>query len=230
MKRVFVGLLIAGVLIAGSSYWWVIQGPWLDQATSLLVSKKCHVSVHIKNVRVLRWSNIRFDSLVVVSGRGEQWINTGRGEIEFDPLSFLSKPPPVVRVHLERVIVLRDFYKEGLAISFIPPKWLETSSVIDEVRLRVSKNELLTSIRILQVRSPSVGLRGGIQFEGKQIVKMNLFISASEEALRRLPGMLRSRLFGISGGWQGARIVYCKNTVTAIGHSGPFFKFRWQPT
>ena len=230
MKKFFVGLLIICGLIAASSYWWTIHGSWLDRSVSFLISRKLHVNVRVRHVEIKRWSNLSFDSLVVTSNQGESWINTDEGEIAAQPLFFFSKPPRALYFHFKHVIVFSAFYssKGGLTIPFALPKWLEDSLVINEIRWRMMQNHSRMGVQILDYHSPSLGLRGGVRFEGKQIHKMHVVISASDELLRRLPGILRSRLLTVSNGWQGARIIYCNHVLTAIGHQGPFFKFQWQ--
>ena len=228
MKKIFSWLLLVFLLTVVSSYWWAIKGSWLDEEVSFLTSKKFHVKAHFKNIRILHWSQIHFDSFMITAIQGEQCLNGGEGELNVSPLSFLSKFPRVFNVQLKHVIISPALYKPWLPIAFSVPKWLEALSVINEVHVRIEEGPSRINIRILKARSSSAGLQGGIRVEGKRITKMHLIVRVSKEISRRLPGLLRSRLLLVSNGWEAARIIYCKNVLTAIGQTGPFFRFQWQ--
>src|SRR3990167_7869456 len=57
----------------------LLQGQWVDQAFSQVLSQKYDQNVQVSQVKMTRWSDIRFGSLKVFSKKGRPLITASSG-------------------------------------------------------------------------------------------------------------------------------------------------------
>jgi hypothetical protein len=210
--------LLTGVLLAGLGA--AVGVP--DLLASAVFTRALGTPLRFKEVRLTHWSSIQFQSLEIQGFRGTYALSGGAGRVIFLEkgrrlqwnLSDLKVPYEII--HAIPMVAGLMASPAGAVFS------------MDEVKLCVKKSTgQVTTYHILNARSKTIRVRGGVRMDGRRFQKAHFLVMCSNDFFENLPRQLRANMIRKPDDWKGLRMVLFGDELTLIGPRGPIFKAQW---
>jgi len=196
-----------------------------DFIFSALLTNRTPLQVSFQGVHIKDLSSLSFDSMSAASLSGKGWFRSGTGLLKADP-----SLPGMKGANLAMKDVIFEQEPARLVLGFLDAssKTLPISLKIPQARIRFRQNGQIFSLRFLDMREGDFSIVGGLDFNGKHLQKADLLIGLAEKVWRRFPSGVYSRLKTAKNGQRSFQLLFCRNTLTLRGSTGPFIRAHWQ--
>ena len=221
MAPLFIGGLVYG------SYLFDIQGPWVDKTFSFLVTRHLDIPVKVNQVRIHRWSELQFDSLIIQKPPGRILMRSGPGIMTIDPSALFSKKLRESRLTLNEVEINEDFFKKSVLIRWASEKAVQAPVLAKKALIYLRESDTHLLVHLMHFQSEEMFIKGGIYLSEKKVVKAHAIVFLPEVFFENMPRQMRARMVKRPDGWHGIRIAYSQNKLTVYGRLGPFFSANW---
>ncbi len=210
------------------SYWMPVEGPWIDTMLSRRFSGKLHIKIWVHHASVRRWRNIDFDSLDLEVATSSSTLHSGPGNIRLKAFPWPTRDREEAVVVMRHLVIPADLSHKFPSPFLSKIEILNQTFVADKIKLSISRANAGIGYHLLECVSKEFNLKGGVIIAESKVSRVHALLLIRENILNKLPVLFRSRLIQRPEGWRGLRVLYHRNTLTAIGAKGPFFRANWR--
>jgi autotransporter translocation and assembly factor TamB len=229
VKKAILLIVAAGALSAAlATYHLPLEGEWVDELVSDVVSKQTGTASTFSGVSIIHWNRVRFQLLVVADENKNPLIVAGSGSARLEPLALLTKDFDSIDFSAEDVALLEALYRSTPILSWAAGSAFKEPIVADRVRFRATQKNGKLSGRLLGFESDALRLKGGIVMKEGKLEVANVIVAFPPDRVERLPKELRARMIHLPSGWREVRVTFRDNTLTAMGTHGKFFQASWK--
>ena len=202
----------------------LIQNIWMDSVLANVIGERWKVHLASDGARIQNLSTISFETLRVVSAKGEVLAAFKNGSVQIRPVFFLGNE---AKAAFESV-TLQNYFFQRLP-SFLSPIYHLTkkSLVAKPVRLFAHRRGAALFLHLEPLQCEAVCFRGGFLFQDGALAKAHLVVYLSAKPRTRLLKNLFERMTPQRDGSRKVRFVLSKNTFVIHGRTGPLFRADW---
>ncbi len=221
-------VFIAAASTAALSYYAGVEGAFVDAAASESVSRALDLPVRLLEVRVDRWSDVRFGMMTLDNPGQKTLVACGPGRARFDGLPLVKGEERRVRLRFEEVAILEEVFKGSALISWASKQAFTDPIFVQRLDAVVRYDSESAEIHVTRFESEDITILGGVRFLAGRIAKANVLVLLPKNRFERVPKEIRARMIRRSDGRHGVRLVYAGGYLTVVGAKGPFFKVQWK--
>lgn len=219
--------VLAGASALAASYFLEIKGPYVDLVASEFATRRLGAPVTMLDVRVRRWSDIRFGLATVSTNDARTLVACGSGRIVLAGLALVKGDFTRARVALRDVALLEDLYRRWSMTSWAAGRAFDDPIFVKRLEATLLVKDEYSEAHLRRFDSDEMVLAGGVRWKGRAFKKANVFVLLPEARFERVPKELRGRMIRRREGWRGFRVTFGAGRLTVYGHSGPFFTAQW---
>ncbi len=228
IRKILASFFIVAAICLVLFYVTPVRGQWLDSLFSNRISRAAGIPIKAEKISLIRYSDLRLESLDYFSPEGESWVRVSGASLKFRPIEAMAGKRTRAIFSARDAVLSKAFVRKFPIGPLSLDKFLEDSAKISNLRfLGVRQGDQMV-VRILGWESNELILKGGIDLENQKMRVLHLVLRVSDRFYEELPRQVRSRMIARPGGWREVRIIYRKNSLTVLGRLGPFFHFQWQ--
>ncbi len=163
-----------------------IQAPWIDAALGQALSEKYGEAVSVKDVKIVRWDDVRFKELTVLSNSdGELLIHADSGRISLKKMGLRKGSYFETEVQLEHVEFSKNYYKNSEKLRpWVYLMW--RPFCVENLGLLISQGGGETTVRVTKCESEDILISGTLALRNWQIVRDNISTSLSPLTLLKM--------------------------------------------
>ena len=171
-------LVRAAVPVASDIVYSPVQGAWVDHAFSELLTKRYGYPIDVKNVSMIKWSDVSFGDIRVMDKKGETLITAAGGRMALRKMSPKKDMLFATEISFNGVEFHHAYYKDQK--NFKPwSNWVKKPIKVRQLTVGVVQTDHFTGLSVKECRSDDVKISGYIVAQNDRIVQDKLVVSAS---------------------------------------------------
>ena len=176
-RAVFVLLIAAAAFAGGRSL--SIEGAWLDQGFSGHFSKKYSCPIRFKDVKIVRWSEISFGSLMIHSQENKLLVSATSGEVRLNKLRVRKDLVFQADMRLANVAFEKEFYKNSPYFNKPFGHFMHKPLIVYDLTVNVTQDERFTRIQVTRCASKDVRVEGHMVLNSAKVVQDKILVAFS---------------------------------------------------
>ena len=175
------GLWLVGALCpAPSASFWYSDAPWLDKLVSEAVSKSYGTDILVKNIRLLSFKSVSFDSVTMRSKTSDKLlVSAGKGLYQLNMVHLTNKFFIQGDLTLENVAFAKEYYKKSPYV-LRPFRYLMKKPIlVKDMKVNILLGVHETILRISECHSQDITIYGRLTLGERRVIEDKLLVSYS---------------------------------------------------